>query len=118
MQAIIDTRADELHDILDCSPETLDFLAQRIEDSRRDDMRLIYRETEIDELWRWVDVGLGQSEHLRAAQTTVSQWRSFKAEVMRIHDMVGIDTDLAAAAQDLRSLAEQLRQSPGFLLAI
>ena len=58
----VDARADELHDILDCGPATLRALALRIEASAGD-MELIYRETEIDEVWRWVDVGLGQAQH-------------------------------------------------------
>lgn len=102
-----DVRADELHDVLDCAPATMRALADRIEASD-EDMALIYRETEIDELWRWVDVGLGQAEHLRAAAPVVQHWRALKAEVMRIHDLVGIDLDGVAAVRSLRALALQL----------
>jgi uncharacterized protein (UPF0548 family) len=102
-----DVRADELHDVLDCGSATLRTLADRIEASS-EDMALIYRETEIDELWRWVDVGLGQAEYLRAAPTQIAHWRALKAEVMRIHDLVGIDLDTDAAVASLRALAQAL----------
>lgn len=102
-----DVRADELHDILDCRPNTLRALADRIHASF-DDMALIYRETEIDEVWRWVDVGLIQAEYIRAPTAEITHWRAFKAEVMRIHDLIGIDVDSQAAVASLKALAQQL----------
>lgn len=101
-----DARADELHDIVDCGPDTLRALAERIEASG-EGMGLIYRETEIDEVWRWVDVGLGQAVYVRAAPAVIEHWRHLKAEVMRIHDLIGIDMDRAAAVQSLQALARQ-----------
>ena len=106
----VDARADELHDILDCGPATLRALALRIEASAGD-MELIYRETEIDEVWRWVDVGLGQAQHVRAAPAVIEHWRRLKAEVMRIHDLIGIDLDRDTAVQALRALAAQLESA-------
>lgn len=105
--AVADARADELHDVLDCAPASMRALAERIAASG-EDMALIYRETEIDELWRWVDVGLIQAQHQRAALEVQLHWRALKAEVMRIHDLVGIDGDREAAVQSLHALASQL----------
>lgn len=106
----MDPRADELHDVLDCSAPTLRALAARIDVSDTD-MRLVYRETELDELWRWAEVALAQAGRDRVDARARSHWAEVRAEIMRIHDLVGIDTDLAGAAQGLRALA--LRLAPG-----
>lgn len=103
----MDPRADELHDILDCSAPTLRALAARIEASDTE-MRLVYRETELDELWRWAEVALAQVLRNRAAAPRRAHWTAVREEVMRIHDLVGIETDRAGASQALRALALRL----------
>lgn len=107
----MDARPDELHDVLDCGPETLGALADRIDESDQE-IRQIYRETEIDEVWRWVDVMLMQAQHEKASGDVIAHWMSVKTEVMDIHDLVGIDSDLKAAAVRLRRLADRLTATP------
>jgi hypothetical protein len=103
----MDSRADELHDVPDCAAPTLQALAARLEASDTE-MQLVYRETELDELWRWADVALAQAQRDRRSRDALAHWAEVRAEIMRIHDLVGIDTDLAAAAQGLRALAPRL----------
>lgn len=101
----MDPRADELHDVLDCSAPTLRALAARI-DASDTEMRLVYRETELDELWRWAEVALAQMQRDGAAAQRY--WTDVRDEVMRIHDLVGIETDRIGASQALRALAMRL----------
>jgi hypothetical protein len=103
----MDPRADELHDILDCSAPTLQALAARIEASDTE-MRLVYRETELDELWRWAEVALAQVQPDGDSAQRRTHWTELRAEIMRIHDLVGIETDRASAARGLRALAWRL----------
>jgi hypothetical protein len=105
--ATTDPRADELHDIADCGPEAMRALAERIRASRTE-MELVYRETEMDELWRWADVALVQAS-FRAQATPATHWKETRDELMRIHDTVGVDRDPARAAHALIALAQRLR---------
>lgn len=95
---------DDLHMIADREPTTLLALAERIEHSR-DDMHLVYRETELDELWRWVDADIDMARAGRAAPDEMQRLLALKAEVMAIHDLVGIDIDTKQAARRLRALS-------------
>lgn len=104
-------RLDELHDISDFKPETLQLLANRIEYSC-DELHQIYRETELDEVWRWIDVAIGQSIYDRAPREKIDQLLSIKNEVMAIHDYVGIESDMQNAARRLHELATSLSQKP------
>jgi hypothetical protein len=106
----MDCRADELHDVLDCAAPTLQALAARLEASDTE-MQLVYRETELDELWRWADVALAQAQCDHRNRDAPAHWAAVRAEIMRIHDLVGIDTDLGAATQGLRALARRLAKA-------
>lgn len=105
--AVSSPQADEgrLHDVFDCEPLTLIELAGRVERTC-DDIQLVYREAEMDELWRAAAIVLTQLEYERASAEAIAAWAEIKNEVMRIHDLVGVDlsTDVAAAA--LRRLAD------------
>lgn len=102
--AMSDVRADLLHDVFDCRPETLLALADRVEQST-DDIQLVYREAEMDELWRAVSIAVMECQHNRVAPEKMAFWLGIKDEVMRIHDIVGVDLDRTLAATALRQLA-------------
>lgn len=95
---------DELHVVADRTPATLLALAERIEHSR-DDMQLVYRETELDELWRWVDADIDLARTNFAAAEAMHSLLLLKDEVMAIHDLVGVELDTHEAARRLRALA-------------
>ncbi len=103
----MDSRADELHDIFNINRQTLLDLADRVEVSEQD-MRQIYRETELDEAWRLVDIALADSTHKRATSEVIAHWVSVKNEMMAIHDLVGVDSNLRTAAERLRYLADRM----------
>jgi len=96
---------EQLHDVFDCKPQTLLALAERVEQSK-EDMQLVYREAEMDELWRAVTIAVMQLEHDSAPAEKVVAWNAVKDEVMRIHDLVGVDLDTDVAAFALRRLAD------------
>jgi len=68
-------------------------------------MHLVYRETELDELWRWVDADIDVARTTRTAPEAMQRLLVLKDEVMAIHDLVGIELDTKQAARRLRALA-------------
>ena len=84
---------DQLHPIEDLSRRTLMELSERIARSRTEE-QFVYRECEIDELWRLL--GPAHAEDDNAA---------LRAGVMEVHDLVGVDGDPGRAATRLREIA-------------
>jgi hypothetical protein len=78
------------HDIDDTSDETLRILSDLIEVSRTDE-QMIYREAEIDELWRLL-------RSTKASAATI-------ATVMKVHDLLEQPGNAREAAKRLRALA-------------
>ena len=87
------------HEITDTSDETLQFISDLIHVSRTDE-QMIYREAEIDELWRLLDFtrasASGDTARALAAKISV---------VMEVHDMLEETSNAQRAAQRLRGLA-------------
>lgn len=64
---------------------------------------MIYREAELDEVWRLID---GAMRGLRAAggsEEAVAILQRLSEAVMRAHDFIGVDSDVTKAAAALRS---------------
>jgi hypothetical protein len=94
--------ADGLNEIADYSPVTLQMLADTIAKSRGAE-QLIYRECELDELWRLLDIEIEALQ--RDASPSVVQLNRLRDDVMKAHDLIGIDGDSAAAASCVRAAA-------------
>jgi hypothetical protein len=95
---------DDIHEVTDYTEISLRRLVERLRASRSVE-QLIYRETELDELWRVVDIacahqGLPPGEAARLAE--------FRRGIMRAHDLVGVDMQPQAAAAELERAARQL----------
>lgn len=90
---------DSLYDVSDTSPETLVLLSGLIARSRSEE-QLVYRETEIDELWRLLAIERKWASGARAAQID-----KVMGVVMVVHDLIGVSAEPAAAADMLRTLA-------------
>jgi hypothetical protein len=84
---------DELHSVEDLSKATLLALSDRIARSTSEE-QFIYRECEIDELWRLLGPAHAPSDNV-----------ALRAAVMEVHDLVGVDGDPKRAAERLRELA-------------
>jgi hypothetical protein len=80
------------HDIGNASDETLRFLSDLIEVSRSDE-QLVYREAEIDELWRLL-------RHSNADAAAI-------ATVMEVHDLLEDAGNAKMAAGKLRGLVRE-----------
>jgi hypothetical protein len=89
---------DSLHPIADVSLQTLQALIQRIERSRTPE-QLVYRESEIDEIWRL----LGPNIEDLVLPAPGLQPAALKRAVLEAHDLVGVDGNVAAAAAVLRA---------------
>jgi hypothetical protein len=87
---------DTLHMIDDLEPGTIMALARRIEYSTTQE-QLIYRESEIDELWRLL--GLTNAK----TPDEVHRLSALRDAVMEVHDMVGVDENTTGAATRLRA---------------
>ena len=90
---------DEIHDIDDWSQITIWSLIDRI--LRSDGFsHSIYRETELDELWRILDIASATA--VREGDADAPRLLQLKATAMQAHDLIGIEGNLAGAAEVLR----------------
>lgn len=71
-------------------------LATRIERSKTVE-HLVYRELEIDQVWRLLDAGEAVPGLPVASQSRL------RAEIEKVHDYIGVDGDVQRAASALRS---------------
>lgn len=90
---------DSIYPVDNMSDLTVQTLIDRIQNSRTEE-QFIYRETELDELWRLVDVAVrnGDSEEGRSNE----RLRQMRIAIHRAHDLVGMDGKPAEAAAALR----------------
>lgn len=89
---------DQIHDVDDYSEITIRAMIDRLERSTTPE-HFVYRETELDEMWRVVDLRLAQ-----AGESERRQLVPLKAAIMRAHDLVGMDDKPLEAADALRRL--------------
>lgn len=89
---------DEIHDVDDYSEITIRAMIDRLERSTSLE-HFVYRETELDEMWRVVDLLLMVAE---GAERRVLV--DLRAAIMQAHDLVGVDAKPLEAAQRLREL--------------
>lgn len=86
---------DDIHDIDDWSQITVWALIDRIRKSSSFE-HAIYRETEIDELWRNLDIASATA--VREGRPEAAGLLHLKAVAMAAHDLIGVDGNFAAAA--------------------
>jgi hypothetical protein len=97
---------DDLMTVSELSADILYLMASRIEASRTVE-QIVYRETELDEVWRIADLALARSrarvgERRGAAPSGIAE---VAALVHAAHDLIGDTEDIAAAAAELRKAA-------------
>jgi hypothetical protein len=85
---------DRLHPVEDLSRRTLLDLSARIAASTTEE-QLVYRECEVDELWRLLGPAHAAGDNL-----------PLREAVMEVHDLIGVDGDVQRAAARLRSIAK------------
>lgn len=94
---------NELHEIADFSAATLQAQAQRLLASSSPE-HLIYRECELDEIWRLLDLEIASQRASGVPAAELAYLESLRAAIMQAHDLVGIDGDPRSAALRLRDL--------------
>lgn len=90
---------DDILPVENFSDLTIQALADRLQRTKTAE-QCIYRETELDELWRLVDIAVraGDPDGLRDNETL----RTIRDAVHRAHDLVGMDDKPLEAAAALR----------------
>lgn len=90
---------DDILDVQDVTEPLLRILSDRIRRSAGWE-QMIYRESEIDQLWRLID----RPEPLTSL--TPAMLKRLRADIVAIHDLIGVDHRPAAAAQKLDEVLE------------
>lgn len=90
---------DDIIPVENFSDLTIQILAERLQRSRTAE-HYIYRESELDELWRLLDIACrsGDPDGLRGSE----ELRSMRFIVHRAHDLVGMEGKPKEAAEVLR----------------
>jgi hypothetical protein len=90
---------DSIYPVDSMSDLTVQTLVDRIARSRTEE-QFVYRETELDELWRLVDIAIraGTDESGRGEE----RLRQMRDSVHRAHDLIGMDAKPLEAAAALR----------------
>jgi hypothetical protein len=96
---------DDIYPVEDYSPETLAVLSDALERSTSRE-HLVYREAELDDLWRVLDTALGEARRDSRAGALAAQLEELRALTMRAHDLVGSDERPREAAAVLRTAIE------------
>jgi hypothetical protein len=92
---------DRLYELDDFSDKSLMALIGRIERSHAPE-HLIYRESELDEVWRLVESALREVRVRGGADELESLLLQLRDIVVRAHDFVGVDGGVGKAAAELR----------------
>jgi hypothetical protein len=94
---------NEVCDIQDYSAETLAREIDRLLASSGPE-HFIYRECELDEIWRLLDLDISSLRASGGPPAEVARLERFRGIIMQAHDSVGVAGDPTAAAQELRAL--------------
>jgi uncharacterized protein YfkK (UPF0435 family) len=92
---------DDIHDVDDYSEITVRAMIGRLQRSSSPE-HLIYRETELDEMWRVVDIAVLAAQQIAAPE--LDRLTSIRNIVQKAHDLVGVDSQPLAAAEELRKI--------------
>lgn len=92
---------DDILPVENFSDLTIQTLADRLQRTKSAE-QCIYRETELDEVWRLIDIAVrsGDPDGLRDAETL----RRMRDAVHQAHDLVGMDGKPLEAAAVLREI--------------
>ena len=94
---------DGVCDIADCSAETVRAAIERLLASSTPE-QLVYRECELDEIWRIIDLEIASLEAAGGPASGLAELMRRRDIVMQAHDLVGVNADPATAARRLGEL--------------
>lgn len=96
---------DDIYVIEDYSPQTLRALAARVEKSTAFE-QLIYRESELDEVWRLIDGDLAIAASAGAQSPQVQRLAALRELIVDAHDLIGNGGHTAYACDRLLTAAD------------
>jgi hypothetical protein len=91
---------DDIEELSDYSMQTLAYLKQRIERSAGVE-QFVYREVELDVVWRLIDCAVAEAQHRNALQDDIGALEALRAAVMDAHDLLGNGFAASEAADRL-----------------
>ena len=94
---------NDVCDVQDYSAATLAGVIERLLASGSPEA-LIYRECELDEIWRLIDLDITSLMATGGAAIELARLTHLREAIMQAHDLVGVNSDPKAAAQRLREL--------------
>lgn len=89
---------DDIHAVEDFSEITVRAMIERLRRSRTPE-QCIYRETELDEMWRMVDLALKTAD----PGPRVEDLRELRGAIQRAHDLAGMEWKPGEGAQALEA---------------
>lgn len=92
--------ADDLTSIDDYSAATLSLICERMAVSREVE-HMIYRESELDEVWRLLDADVANAARDGRSAQQLQRLEAMRSLVIEAHDLVGNDGDTVAARERL-----------------
>lgn len=92
---------DMAHQVPDLSRPVMLQLIERIRKSRTDE-QLVYRESEIDEVWLLLDAAIAEAFWVGGKSAEIARMEAFKAAVMQVHDLIAVERNVGTAAARLR----------------
>lgn len=96
---------DDIYIIEDYSPHTLAQLIERVEKSNAFE-HMIYRESELDEVWRLLDGDIAMAARSGANSAQVQRLTALRALIIEAHDFIGNSSNTAAARNRLLKAVE------------
>lgn len=96
---------DDIHLIADCSRATLRELIGRVEQSRSFE-QMVYRESELDEIWRLLDNDIAAAARQRSNERAVRRLAALRALIVEAHDFIGNDSNTIDARDRLLKAVE------------
>jgi hypothetical protein len=92
---------DTPHSIPDMSRSVMLQLIERIKKSRTDE-QLVYRESEIDEVWLLIDAEIAEARWAGGKAADIGRLEAFKTAIMEVHDLIAVERNVGTAAVRLR----------------
>ncbi|CAB3795567.1 hypothetical protein [Paraburkholderia fynbosensis] len=96
---------DDVHTIEDYSPQTLRELIGRVEKSRTFE-QMIYRESELDEVWRLLDSDILTTERKGSNVPELENLVALRKMIVEAHDFIGNDSNTVDARDRLLKAVE------------
>ncbi|SIT48819.1 conserved hypothetical protein [Paraburkholderia piptadeniae] len=91
---------DDLHSIEDYLPETLRQIIERVENSRTFE-QMIYRESELDEVWRLLDNDIAGAARNAANPAKGQNLVALRELIIEAHDLIGNESNTVDARERL-----------------